>query len=103
MIHRHTLLSNTQCLPANLLIPRSEGSAFNTPPPPWRDKRRGAKRQNNKFCSPPIPFDLSFMLRSISIGTLTMAFMASSVTAQQGMYAQCGGIGWSGKVVRYNN
>ncbi|KAF8598772.1 cellulase CEL6B [Ceratobasidium sp. AG-I] len=36
------------------------------------------------------------MLRSISVGTLAVAFMASSVSAQQAMYAQCGGIGWSG-------
>jgi hypothetical protein len=39
------------------------------------------------------------MLRSISTGTLAVAFMASAVLAQQPMWAQCGGIGWTGEIL----
>ncbi|KAG8693888.1 hypothetical protein FRC09_010206 [Ceratobasidium sp. 395] len=36
------------------------------------------------------------MLNAISAGSLAVAFMASSVMAQQPLYAACGGIGWTG-------
>ncbi|KAF8610091.1 cellobiohydrolase [Ceratobasidium sp. AG-I] len=36
------------------------------------------------------------MLNSISVGSLAVAFMASSVMAQQALYDQCGGINWTG-------
>ncbi|KAG9092964.1 hypothetical protein FRC06_011724 [Ceratobasidium sp. 370] len=36
------------------------------------------------------------MFQAISVGSLAVAFMASSVMAQQPVYAQCGGINWTG-------
>jgi len=36
------------------------------------------------------------MFKALSVGSLAVAFMASSVMAQQPLYAQCGGNDWSG-------
>ncbi|KAG8702580.1 Beta-glucosidase cel3A [Ceratobasidium sp. 395] len=36
------------------------------------------------------------MLRTISVGSLAVAFMATSVMAQAPVYGQCGGQGWTG-------
>ncbi|QRV95364.1 glycoside hydrolase family 6 protein [Ceratobasidium sp. AG-Ba] len=36
------------------------------------------------------------MHRTLSVGAFAAAFMASAVSAQQPMYAQCGGINWTG-------
>ncbi|ELU44883.1 fungal cellulose binding domain-containing protein [Rhizoctonia solani AG-1 IA] len=37
------------------------------------------------------------MFKSLSLGSLAVAFLASGVVAQQPEWAQCGGINWTGE------
>ncbi|KAF8710584.1 Glycosyl hydrolases family 6, partial [Rhizoctonia solani] len=69
---------------------------------PQAGDERCAGGYKNRWLVPPDSSGLSFVLfnldmfKSLSLGSLAVAFLASGVLAQQPEWAQCGGINWGG-------